>query len=49
VELSRADLDDIYEKYDRQRVGRLDYSEFVELLGASRTTSGGRNSLSRRY
>jgi calmodulin len=43
VELSSGDLEDIYDKYDRQRDGRLDYSEFVELLGFSRTSSSGRS------
>jgi Ca2+-binding EF-hand superfamily protein len=38
VDLSSGDLDDIYDKYDTQRDGRLDYSEFVELLGASRAS-----------
>ena len=39
VDLSGGDVDDIYDRYDRQRDGRLDYTEFVDLLGLSRSSS----------
>ena len=50
VDLSAGDVDDIYDRYDHRRDGRLDYGEFIELLGfssSSKTARGGRDSLSR--
>ena len=35
VDLSAGDVDDIYDRYDHRRDGRLDYGEFIELLGFS--------------